>query len=284
MIAYHEIAPYSSPSPLRISTMTMLFELNRPIELERCFENARVIESSQEEGILSAKIFKKVENSKEIEFRLKSTHGLETSFVRSCFQNQMTLTVQFLTLKETMQKVSLFIFNKGKVKMAGLKSNEDIPRFADFMIRLFNKMSFSEMTLEVSTQRTVMYNSDFQVNFRILRNSLFELIVTQYNLTNSSYDPERYPGVKVKYAWNSRNRNQGVCNCIKSCKGKGTGNGDGECKVGTISVFQTGKIIITGANSFEQVLSMYEFINEIIKKHYHELFFREPILIESGVR
>lgn len=281
MIAYPDVKPYSPPSPLRISTMTMLFELNHPIDLERCFENAKIVESPQEEGILSAKIFKKIENSKEIEFRLKSVLGLQTSFVASCFQNQMTLTVQFFTCSDTLQKVSLFIFNKGKVKVAGLKSNEDIPRFTAFMIHLFNEMNFAPVNLEVILQRTVMYNSDFQVNFRILRNTLFQLIVQQYNLTTSSYDPERYPGVKVKYAWNLRNTTQGICNCSKVCKGKGTGSGDGECKVGTISVFQTGKIIITGANTFEQVLSMYYFINEVFRKHYEEVYFREPILVET---
>jgi len=279
MIAYTDVKPYLPPSSLRISTMTMLFELNHPIDLELCFENAKVVEHPQEEGILSAKIFKKIENSKEIEFRLKSSLGLQTSFVASCFQNQMTLTVQFITFNEALQKVSLFIFNKGKVKVAGLKSNEDIPRFATFMIKLFNEMHFSPIHIEMMSQRTVMYNSDFQVNFRILRNSLFQLIVQQYNLSNSCYDPERYPGVKVKYAWNFRNSTQGVCNCTKVCKGKGTGSGDGECKVGTISVFQTGKIIITGANTYEQVLSMYSFINEVLKRHYEEIYFREPILV-----
>ena len=279
MIAYGDVAPYVLPTPLRISTMTMLLELNHPMDLERCFENARAVELGSEEGIVSAKIFKKVENSKEIEFRLKSYTGLEVSYVNSCFQNQMTLTAQFITSKNVLQKISLFIFNKGKVKVAGLKSNEDISLFSDFMIKTFNEMKFSPFSLEVISHRIVMYNSDFQVNFRILRNALFHLIITKYCLTNSSFDQERYPGIKIKYAWNSQNKIQGICNCSKVCKGKGSGSGDGECKVGTIAVFQTGKIIITGANMYEQVLSMYTFINEVTKKHYEEIYFREPILV-----
>ena len=54
----------------------------------------------------------------------------------------------------------------------------------------------------------------------------------------------------------------------KSCTGKGKGHGLDNCKKITISAFQSGSIIITGANSIEQIIEAFRFINNIFKKHY----------------
>ena len=56
--------------------------------------------------------------------------------------------------------------------------------------------------------------------------------------------------------------------CEKSCKGQGNGNGEAECKRITMSIFRTGKIIITGARKMEQIETAYNFLNNILKKHY----------------
>ena len=45
----------------------------------------------------------------------------------------------------------------------------------------------------------------------------------------------------------------------------------------TACVFQTGKIIITGGNSYEQVLAVYTFLNKVMKTHYTDIYYREPI-------
>ena len=40
------------------------------------------------------------------------------------------------------------------------------------------------------------------------------------------------------------------------------------CKKITISIFQSGNIIITGARSLEQINDAYSFINKVLKKDY----------------
>jgi TATA-box binding protein (TBP) (component of TFIID and TFIIIB) len=45
----------------------------------------------------------------------------------------------------------------------------------------------------------------------------------------------------------------------------------GNCKVVTVAVFQSGKIINTGGRNMEQTLAAYEFTNHIIKKHAKEI-------------
>jgi TATA-box binding protein (TBP) (component of TFIID and TFIIIB) len=140
--------------------------------------------------------------------------------------------------------------------------------------------------IECLNVRSIMYNTDFSTNFKIMREELFQQIVVQRGLILSEYDPDIYPGVKIKFNCNRLYFDDilckdGLCYCKKNCTGKGltaTGNGDGNCKRGTISVFQSGKVIITGANSYEQVQRMYTFINRVFKEQYENICYREPII------
>ena len=73
------------------------------------------------------------------------------------------------------------------------------------------------------------------------------------------------------YKDNTKYPLQGKCYCSNLCSGKGNGNGDSNCKKVTISAFQSGSVIITGANSLEQILDCYNFISGILKTHNDEL-------------
>lgn len=132
--------------------------------------------------------------------------------------------------------------------------------------------------------RPTMFNTDFSAHFKIMRDEFFRIIVQEYFLTNSEYEPDIYPAVKVKFRWNSLYLQQpvvGICYCKnrEACKGRGSGTGEGCCKTVTACVFQTGKVIITGGNDYEQVQYVYSFINDLIKRHYDEIYYREPLLL-----
>ena len=62
-----------------------------------------------------------------------------------------------------------------------------------------------------------------------------------------------------------------VCHCSKQCKGKGLGIQMNDCKKVTISVFQSGNVIITGARTMEQVNDAYSTINKIFKNNYSSI-------------
>lgn len=115
-----------------------------------------------------------------------------------------------------------------------------------------------------------LINSDYTTGFKIKRDILHSLLVNDYNVY-STYEPCIYPGVNTKYYWNTSNTNDGVCNCANKCNGKGTGNGDGKCKKVTISIFQSGAIIITGATNYVQLEDAYNFINNILDEHFKDL-------------
>ena len=145
--------------------------------------------------------------------------------------------------------------------------------------------------------RATMYNTDFSAHFQIVREELFHIILDHCHLEESEFEPDIYPAVKIKFAWNhdylhgtqSDNCIPGVCYCTQKCSGKGCGRGNGQCKVVTVCVFgndapkrHDAKIIITGANSYQQVEEVYRYMNGVLREHYEEVFYREPYMGEVG--
>ncbi len=86
----------------------------------------------------------------------------------------------------------------------------------------------------------------------------------------SSFESCIYPGVNIKYYFNNT-QNNGICCCNRVCNGKGIGDSDGNCKKITIAVFKSGKIIITGAKTTDQLVISYNFISSFINSR-KELF------------
>lgn len=122
-----------------------------------------------------------------------------------------------------------------------------------------------------------LLNSDYSVNATILRTKLHRLLTRQYNLF-STYESTIYQGVNTKYYYNeARKPDQvaGICHCKGRCSGQGNGKGEGQCKKITISAFQTGSIIITGARFLKQIDEAYDYFNTILKNHSEEVL--QPI-------
>ena len=65
-----------------------------------------------------------------------------------------------------------------------------------------------------------------------------------------------------------------ICECEKFCKGQGSGQGEGECKRITMSIFRTGKIIITGAREMNQIEAAYCFLNKVFEKHHKAILYQ----------
>ena len=178
---------------------------------------------------------------------------------KKVFYNQITVHV-FLG-----KIINVKIFNNGRIQMTGLKFREQGEKVIRVLIDEINKYNDDDCIfkgkLELENYKIVLINSDFDIKYRVNRDILHREIINigMY----SSYEPTIYPGVNIKYFYNNINE-AGVCNCSSKCNGKGSGKGDGDCKKITIAVFNSGKIIITGGNSFDQVLISYEFINSLL--------------------
>ena len=107
----------------------------------------------------------------------------------------------------------------------------------------------------------VLINSDFDIKYKVQRDILHREIIDAG--LYSSYEPCIYPGVNIKYYFN-HNQDNGICKCSVMCAGKGDGLSDGGCKKITVAVFKSGKIIITGARSRQQLELSYYFITKFM--------------------
>ena len=257
--------PYPTPSSLRISTMTAICSINACINLENL---SKLIQLQTDGSLPNEKMSISVKKKKKKQIN---------SSRKNNFQNQCTFLVELNNKKTVNQKV----FKNGNIQMTGLKSNEDGIEAINILVNNIKKNNTiidNGLCIEnveeivISDFNIVLINSDFSCGFKIKREKLYE-ILGKYGLY-VSYEPDIYPGVNAKFYWNSLYNNKdkcGICQCSISCDGKGTGNGNGECKKVTISTFQSGNVIITGARNQEQTNDAYVFINKIFKKHYHEI-------------
>ena len=205
---------------------------------------------------------------------------------KKCFDNQATVIYKMESKGLPIYFPNIKLFRNGSVQMTGIRTREDGARAADLLaaeverMRQCNTGVVESTNPIVSTNFTIrMINCDFGVEYNVRRKKLHQLLISSAYNNACSFQPVDYPGVILKYYWNTDTvcARDGRCLCDTQCFGKGTGTGNGQCKKITVSTFDSGKILITGANSFQQVNSAYKYIIGVISDNESAL--RKPIAI-----
>jgi TATA-box binding protein (TBP) (component of TFIID and TFIIIB) len=241
---------------LRISTMTLISGIDSNINLSKLYENLETNEHIR--YIEYGKNPVKGESIKKIK---KPRKKKEKKF----FYNQITLHV----FKDKI--VNVKIFNNGRIQMTGLKTKEQGIHIVEDLISHFKNIPqekretfLDNLCPQIRDSKIVLINSDFDAKFKIKREVLHRSIISMGYY--SSYEPTIYPGVNIKYYFNDLSEN-GICKCEGQCNGKGNQC----CKKITIAVFNSGKIIITGGQSYNHLNIAYHFIKGVIDEKKDEL-------------
>jgi TATA-box binding protein (TBP) (component of TFIID and TFIIIB) len=255
---------------INISTITAVSKINSNIDLKEFFLNCPI------NDIIKFIQFKeKVKGKKKKEVKKRNNNN-------NTFFNQITLEINIYPITNNKiddKIINMKVFNNGKLQMTGLKY-EDQGKIV--ITNIFNNIFyplnidnniFKENSVDMVSYDIAMINSGFDVGFKIDRDILNKKIVIDEGYY-STYEPCMYPGVNTKYFINN-NGNNGICKCNRICNGKGSGNGDGDCKKITIATFQSGQSIITGGKNREQINIAYKFINNIIDKYKDDIIFKE---------
>lgn len=257
------------PTTYRVSTITCNGSIGCNINLEMLFKHTMLTDNGEVGGFVW------------IEFGMNKNRGVYpkkrkmASSERKSFDNQVTLIYKLMDKYAPNIKV----FRNGNIQMTGIRCPEDgtlmIQKVADEVKRIA-----VDVTAEIANVNNIspgdfkirMINSDFSFNFRIRRKDLHMLLISSKYNTISSFQPGTYPGVKIQYFWNDSSRNKcGHCECTRPCHGRGENSivgsqpFDGQCKKVTISVFESGKILITGATSYTQIDEAYAYIVKVIQ-------------------
>ena len=161
--------------------------------------------------------------------------------------------------------------------MTGVKNETQSKNILNKLVSIIRKIDkdiletiLTNTEFKIDNIRIAMINTDFDCGFKIKREILHRLVIDRGYY--SSFEPTIYPGVNIKYYFNKEKQDTGICNCHEKCNGKGK---DGFCKKITVAVFNSGKIIITGGQSYEQLNTAYDFINNIITNNREELILED---------
>jgi TATA-box binding protein (TBP) (component of TFIID and TFIIIB) len=281
---------YSIPelqfSTLRISTITTTAQLGVKINLENIFKQIQILPYwDLNNGIL------KMEYKGECIGTCFKDIMQKPKMTKTSFFNQATIVVRREISPLNWKEVNVKLFRNGGVQMTGVRSLEMSSDVLRWLLEHLNitctdveKPIFSS-TPTIHREQVQLINTDFSIGAKVRRDVLHKILTETYGL-HSSYESAIYQGVKTKYFYNAErplHKPQGVCPCPTLCKGTGDGSKIGQCKKITISPFQTGNGIITGAREIAQINEAYEFIKMVFARH-SESVLRKIYVLPDGVQ
>lgn len=280
--------------------MTATGYIGSNVNLDNLYENIEV-NDIRDEGIIYAEFgsnkHSQVSKGTNLKKRFVRVNGKKQASTRR-FDNSITIKYNiknYFNNEESLNTLNIKVFKNGKIQMTGVKSEDIGKKAIDSIIGLIKeyqgKITESDKkivdNLECLENRDFcihLINSDFKVNMELRRDLLANLLMEKYACT-CSYEPCIYPGVKIQYFMNKNNRDlpleeQGRCMCEPSCNGKGDGFTTSSCKKITISIFQSGCILITGVTLIDHIKVGYEYISQIIKENEQAIKRNKLIIVE----
>lgn len=160
--------------------------------------------------------------------------------VKSSFHNQISIGVMLNKI------ISVKLFINGSIQITGCKKLDDAVMALKI---LFDELDMDGLELSnLDNFRIVMINSNFNIGFKIDRDKLFNLIKED---VTCSYDKSIHACVDIKFL-----------------------NGD---KIISIFVFESGSIVITGANTLSHIINSYNFICKILLENYKTIVKRNAL-------
>ena len=263
-------------TPLRISTKVITANMGTTMNAKELFDNISQILVPlwwPGEGIL------KMEHDRSVIGYASRDAFSKRGVSDKTFFNQSTIVLRKATNASHTQfkEVNVKLFGNGGIQMTGIPAEEFAKETLQWMLNELCKVkSTNNIFADVPTLekfKVQLINSDYQVAHAINRTVLHHILSRNYGLF-STFESTIYQGVNTKYYYNDQHPDKtrpGICLCTKRCRGQGNGSGPGECKRITMSVFQTGKIIVTGGRYLFQLEEAYNFLNMVLQRHADEV-------------
>jgi TATA-box binding protein (TBP) (component of TFIID and TFIIIB) len=276
------VLPVLNYSDLRISTITTTAQLGTKIILDALFEQVPIMNYwDLNDGILKMEFNGKHKGTSFKDIMLKPKES------KTSFFNQATLVIRQEIKPLIWKEINVKLFRNGGIQITGVKSIEMSSNALRWLVTYLTDSCKAKPIFEkevtIQKEQVQLVNTDFSIGAKVRRDVLHKILSDQYRL-NSSYESAIYQGVKTKYFYNAQrpaNSPRGICPCAKLCKGTGDGSKIGECKKITISPFQTGQVIITGARTMAQIEEGYVFIKDVFTKHASAILRKQYVLPEQ---
>jgi hypothetical protein len=165
------------------------------------------------------------------------TDGHEWKMKETTFYNQVT--VGYVDQYSTK---SIKVFPNGSFQVCGCSDLYDCQRVSKQLSHLLTSVLELETPLTADAFRVVMINTNFSMNKPVNQMDIIDALSKNPKF-EVSFDPDRYSAVKIKF------------------------KPDVNMKKVTASVFSTGKVIVTGAETLKEIVYAYDILNTELKPH-----------------
>jgi TATA-box binding protein (TBP) (component of TFIID and TFIIIB) len=165
--------------------------------------------------------------------------------MKKSFYNQITIQYKDTTTK------SIKIFSNGKLQITGITSLNEASEVANLITGILNTV-FDCDKYAVTSLEIGMINTNFSFGRKIDIITLREMLNVFPNVS-IDYEPDVYPGLKIKYYKSS------------------------------IFIFTTGNVLITGVKSLEEVKDSLRFVVDNTLANWEELNIGETVLKKKTV-
>jgi|TARA_B110000503_G_scaffold88624_1_gene134336 TATA-box binding protein (TBP) (component of TFIID and TFIIIB) len=169
---------------------------------------------------------------------LETSNGFEWKLKPTTFYNQVTLTYH-----DSYSTKSVKVFPNGSIQVAGCCDIFDCKRIITQLVYIFKTFLNLDVTIPLDSFRIVMINSNFSLNHNVNLIKVTNWFERYSDIFKVSFEPDRYSAVKIKF---------------KPAH---------DMKEITCSIFSTGKIIITGAETLKEIAFAYNIINQHINEN-----------------
>jgi TATA-box binding protein (TBP) (component of TFIID and TFIIIB) len=153
------------------------------------------------------------------------------------FMNQVTLWYM-----DCYSTKSVKVFSNGSLQVAGCSDVLDCMRIINQLNYLLKTLEVVDEPAPISSYRIVMINTNFSLNYDVNVIKVIEHFSSS-PIFNVTFEPDKYSAVKIKF---------------KPAQ---------DMKEVTVSIFGTGKVIITGAETLQEIALAYNTIVQHINAH-----------------
>jgi len=157
------------------------------------------------------------------------------------FMNQVTLWY-----KDAYSTKSIKVFSNGSLQVAGCSDILDCTRVINQLNYLLKELEVIDKPAPLSSYRIVMINTNFSLNYDVNVHKIIEHF-SKSSIFNVTFEPDKYSAVKIKF---------------KPAQ---------DMKEVTVSIFGTGKVIITGAETLQEIALAYNIIVQNIHSYRDEI-------------
>jgi TATA-box binding protein (TBP) (component of TFIID and TFIIIB) len=177
--------------------------------------------------------------------------GFKWEMKDTAFYNQVTIGYE-----DAYSRKSVKLFPNGSIQVAGCADLFDCRRILKQLGFILTHVLELKEPVGVADASVKMINTNFSLNASVNLNKVIQKFTVQQGF-KVTFDPDRYSAVKVKFTPRP-----------------------GQKQV-TASIFSTGKIIVTGAQTLEEIAGAYETINRVLDQTVFVKPVAEPELFDT---